>query len=59
MPNVVLMCSAEAIVPLYNGETAPKAMRGMLLVLYQLQIIIGCVTFTLIARCWYAHILLY
>lgn len=30
-----------AIVPLYNGETAPKAMRGMLLVLYQLQIIIG------------------
>ncbi|KAI0658309.1 general substrate transporter [Cubamyces menziesii] len=31
----------SAIVPLYNGETAPKAMRGMLLVLYQLQIIIG------------------
>lgn len=30
-----------AIVPLYNGETAPKAMRGMLLVLYQLQIIMG------------------
>ena len=32
-----------AIVPLYNGETAPKAMRGMLLVLYQLQIIVGFV----------------
>ncbi|GBE77337.1 Hexose transporter 2 [Sparassis crispa] len=31
----------SAIVPLYNGETAPKAMRGMLLVLYQMQIIIG------------------
>ncbi|KAI8980586.1 general substrate transporter [Trametes punicea] len=31
----------SAIVPLYNGETAPKSMRGMLLVLYQLQIIIG------------------
>lgn len=31
----------SAIVPLYNGETAPKALRGMLLVLYQLQIIIG------------------
>jgi hypothetical protein len=30
-----------AIVPLYNGETAPKALRGRLLVLYQLQIIIG------------------
>lgn len=34
------MC-APAIVPLYNGETAPKALRGMLLVLYQVQIIIG------------------
>ena len=32
-----------AIVPLYNGETARKAMRGMLLVLYQLQIIFGFV----------------
>ncbi|KAK0466200.1 general substrate transporter [Desarmillaria tabescens] len=31
----------SAIVPLYNGETAPKALRGMLLVLYQLQIIMG------------------
>ncbi|KAI0694412.1 general substrate transporter [Cytidiella melzeri] len=31
----------SAIVPLYNGETAPKALRGMLIVLYQLQIIIG------------------
>ncbi|KAI0347887.1 general substrate transporter [Trametopsis cervina] len=31
----------SAIVPLYNGETAPKALRGMLLVMYQLQIIIG------------------
>lgn len=27
--------------PLYNGETAPKSIRGMMLVLYQLQIIIG------------------
>ena len=35
-----------AIVPLYNGETAPKAMRGMLLVLYQLQIIVGFVCST-------------
>jgi hypothetical protein len=35
-----------AIVPLYNGETAPKAMRGMLLVLYQLEIIIGYVVFS-------------
>ncbi|KAH8094627.1 general substrate transporter [Cristinia sonorae] len=31
----------SAIVPLYNGETSPKKLRGMLLVLYQLQIIIG------------------
>ncbi|KAF8203957.1 sugar transporter [Pholiota molesta] len=31
----------SAIVPLYNGETAPKALRGAMLVLYQLQIIIG------------------
>ncbi|PPQ78039.1 hypothetical protein CVT25_015584 [Psilocybe cyanescens] len=31
----------SAIVPLYNGETAPKALRGTMLVLYQLQIIIG------------------
>ncbi|KDQ51112.1 hypothetical protein JAAARDRAFT_185381 [Jaapia argillacea MUCL 33604] len=31
----------SAIVPLYNGETAPKALRGMLVVMYQLQIIIG------------------
>jgi SP family sugar:H+ symporter-like MFS transporter len=31
----------SAIVPLYNGETAPKALRGSLLVLYQLQIISG------------------
>jgi SP family sugar:H+ symporter-like MFS transporter len=31
----------SAIVPLYNGETAPKAIRGFLLVMYQLQIIIG------------------
>lgn len=29
---------------LYNGETAPKALRGTLLVLYQLQIIIGRVS---------------
>lgn len=31
----------SAIVPLYNGETAPKALRGTLLVLYQVQIISG------------------
>ncbi|KAJ3798677.1 general substrate transporter [Lentinula aff. detonsa] len=31
----------SAIVPLYNGETAPKALRGTLLVLYQVQIITG------------------
>ncbi|KAJ7053899.1 general substrate transporter [Mycena amicta] len=31
----------SAIVPLYNGETSPKAYRGTFLVLYQLQIIIG------------------
>ena len=34
----------SAIVPLYNGETAPKAMRGVLLVMYQMQVIMGCVT---------------
>ncbi|KAI0275471.1 general substrate transporter [Gloeopeniophorella convolvens] len=31
----------SAIVPLYNGETAPKAIRGVILVMYQLQIIMG------------------
>jgi MFS transporter, SP family, sugar:H+ symporter len=31
----------SAIVPLYNGETAPKAIRGFLLVMYQMQIIVG------------------
>jgi len=31
----------SAIVPLYNGETAPKKLRGMILCLYQLMIIIG------------------
>ncbi|KAJ3757213.1 general substrate transporter [Lentinula raphanica] len=31
----------SAVVPLYNGETAPKALRGTLLVLYQVQIITG------------------
>ncbi|TDL19419.1 general substrate transporter [Rickenella mellea] len=31
----------SAIVPLYNGETAPKRIRGTMLVLYQLQIIVG------------------
>ncbi|KAI5118779.1 hypothetical protein M0805_005660 [Coniferiporia weirii] len=31
----------SAIVPLYNGETAPKRIRGAMLVLYQLQIIMG------------------
>jgi SP family sugar:H+ symporter-like MFS transporter len=33
----------SAIVPLYNGESAPKAIRGTLLVIYQLQIIMGYV----------------
>ena len=33
--------SFAAIVPLYNGETAPKRIRGAMLVLYQLQIITG------------------
>ena len=32
---------SKAIVPLYNGETAPKSIRGMMIVLYQLQIIVG------------------
>lgn len=31
----------SAIVPLYNGETSPKKLRGALLVLYQVQIIMG------------------
>lgn len=31
----------SAIVPLYNGEAAPKKIRGAMLVLYQLQIIMG------------------
>jgi len=31
----------SAIVPLYNGEAAPRKIRGTLLVLYQLQIISG------------------
>ncbi len=44
-PSIVFPNISAAIVPLYNGETAPKAMRGMLLVLYQLQIIIGQVHF--------------
>jgi len=30
-------------VPLYNGETAPKAIRGTILVIYQVQIISGFV----------------
>ncbi|KAI0275470.1 general substrate transporter [Gloeopeniophorella convolvens] len=33
--------SMSAIVPLYNGETAPKSIRGVILVMYQLQIIMG------------------
>ncbi|KAF5371780.1 hypothetical protein D9758_003568 [Tetrapyrgos nigripes] len=37
----LLLDMCGAIVPLYNGETAPKALRGTLLVLYQLQIIVG------------------
>ncbi|PCH34180.1 general substrate transporter [Wolfiporia cocos MD-104 SS10] len=31
----------SAIVPLYNGETAPKALRGALIVIYQVQIFMG------------------
>lgn len=31
----------SALVPLYNGEAAPKKIRGAMLVLYQLQIIMG------------------
>jgi SP family sugar:H+ symporter-like MFS transporter len=31
----------SCLVPLYNGETAPKSIRGFLLVMYQMQIIIG------------------
>lgn len=37
-------CVNSAIVPLYNGETAPKAIRGTILVIYQVQIISGFVT---------------
>lgn len=33
--------SLSAIVPLYNGETAPKAIRGTILVIYQVQVISG------------------
>ncbi|EIW87231.1 general substrate transporter [Coniophora puteana RWD-64-598 SS2] len=33
--------SLSAIVPLYNGETAPRAIRGTILVIYQVQIIMG------------------
>ncbi|KAG2743705.1 general substrate transporter [Suillus brevipes Sb2] len=33
--------SLSAIVPLYIGETAPKAIRGTILVIYQVQIISG------------------
>jgi len=33
----------SAIVPLYSGETAPKAIRGTILVIYQVQIISGFV----------------
>lgn len=33
-----------AIVPLYNGETAPKVIRGTILVIYQVQIITGYAT---------------
>ncbi|KAH9486467.1 Low-affinity glucose transporter [Psilocybe cubensis] len=32
---------ADQAISLYNSETAPKALRGAMLVLYQLQIIIG------------------
>ena len=37
----MLIIHSIAIVPVYNGETAPKSIRGAMLVLYQLQIIIG------------------
>ncbi|KAG2124269.1 general substrate transporter [Suillus cothurnatus] len=33
--------SLSAIVPLYSRETAPKAIRGTILVIYQVQIILG------------------
>jgi SP family sugar:H+ symporter-like MFS transporter len=33
----------SALVPLYNGETAPKSICGFLIVMYQMQIIIGYV----------------
>jgi MFS transporter, SP family, sugar:H+ symporter len=33
----------SAIVPLYNGEMAPKTIRGSLLAMYQLQIMAGYV----------------
>lgn len=46
--------------PLYNGETAPKKIRGTMLVLYQLQIICGCANPpTLCFRTDLTHILLY
>ena len=35
---LILKRTLIAIVPLYNGETAPKRIRGALLVMYQLQI---------------------
>ena len=39
--HLMLIIHSIAIVPVYNGETAPKSIRGAMLVLYQLQIIIG------------------
>ena len=39
--HLTFIIHSKAIVPLYNGETAPKSIRGMMIVLYQLQIIVG------------------
>lgn len=38
------MLRTAALVPLYNGETAPKAYRGALIVVYQVQIFMGYVS---------------
>ncbi|KIY65663.1 general substrate transporter [Cylindrobasidium torrendii FP15055 ss-10] len=43
--------ATSAIVPLYSGETSPKALRGTLLVTYQLQIIFGIFISYLICLC--------
>ena len=48
--NVTVDLTDSAIVPLYNGETAPKAIRGTILVIYQVQIISGFATISQISR---------